>query len=491
MARPDSPLSSLAGELTIAAEMIPADNPGKDLVEGAGDSPIPRSETPPLAPAPAELGAHSAESFQRSLPFIEATQTIFATRNLEQLPQAIVEAAIRVMSADAVSLLLPRPDGTLFVAHASGLPPEVVPRTTRIGLGEGIAGRVAQSQQPLILQGFAHEGHGRAVSSIIYPLVQAGRLLGVVTFNRRRPQGPFGEADLHSAAILASQIVLALENSRLQRQSTVSERLAAVGQLAAGIAHEINTPVQFVGDSVQFVQGAMEDLARLIGRYQALRDQVMTGETVSRQLLQEIAGMEEEIELDFLATEVPRALARSLEGVRRVGEIVQAVKTFGRAETREKNLADLNELLQTAVVVARQQYVHVAALDLQLGEIPLLFCHSGDLLQVFLNLLLNAAHAIGALVPPAERGTITVRSSLVDGYLLVGVSDNGCGIPAGLGDKIFDPFFTTKDVGKGTGLGLSIARTLVVDKHGGSLTYESEVDRGTTFWVKLPLTEAT
>jgi signal transduction histidine kinase len=455
--------------------MVPAQDPGEHVVEATDPGAAPRPELAPPA------------NVERALPFVEATQTIFAARNLELLPQAIVEAAIRVMSADAVSLLLPRPDGTLTVACASGLPPEVVPKT-RIGMGEGIAGRVAQSKQPLILQGYAHQGHGRVVSSIIYPLVLAGRLLGVVTFNRRNPENPFAESDLQSAAILASQIVLALENSRLQRQSTLSERLAAVGQLAAGIAHEINTPVQFIGDSIHFVQGAMEDLARLVKAYQALRDQIAAGQPAAADLLAQIAGIEEEIELDFLCIEVPRALDRSVEGVRRVGEIVQAVKTFGRAEAREKSLADLNQLVQTAAVVARPEYRHIAEMKMDLGEIPPLLCHPGDLNQVFLNLLVNAAHAIGdAAKQTPGRGAITVRSSLVDGYILVGVSDTGCGIPPALGDKIFDPFFTTKDVGKGTGLGLSIARTLVVDKHGGSLTYESVVDGGTTFWVKLPV----
>jgi signal transduction histidine kinase len=457
-----------------------ADPPGSAQAEPA--------PTPGPAPAP-PAEPMAAVDVKSSIRFFEATRTIFATRDLEQLPQAIVEAAIRVMSADAVSLMLPRPDGSLALAHASGLPPEVVPRT-RIELGEGIAGRVAQSKQPVILQGQTPDGHGRVRTSIVYPLVSAGRLLGVVTFNRSAAEPPFGAPDLESAAILASQIMLALESARLTRQSTLSEKLAAVGQLAAGIAHEINTPVQFVGDSVQFVRGAMEDLARLLERHRALRDLVAAGQPVPPELLAEITGIEEEIELDFLSTEVPRALDRSVEGVRRVAEIVQAVKAFGRAETREKVLTDVNQLLSTSAVVARPEYRHIADLKTELGQLPQLLCHPGDLNQVFLNLVVNAAHAIADLQKRNPgRGTITVRSSLVDGHVLVGISDTGCGIPAAIGDKIFDPFFTTKDVGKGTGLGLSIARTLVVDKHGGSLTYETEAEKGTTFWVRLPLTE--
>ena len=326
--------------------MIPAPKPDDDDLPGAG---------PSAASAPV---VHPSD-VKRSRHFVEATRTIFATRNMEELPQAIVEAAIRVMNADAVSLLLPRPDGSLALAFASEVPPEIVSRT-RIKVGEGIAGRVARSLQPVVLQGQAPDGHGRALSSIVYPLVSAGRLLGIVTFNRRTPEPSFGDEELELAAVLASQIMLALENARLSRQTTLSEKLAAVGQLAAGIAHEINTPVQFVGDSIHFVRGAMEDLRRLLEPYHRLRDSVAGGQVPPPELLAEIAEIEEDIELDFLTAEVPRALERSIEGVRRVGEIVQAIKTFGRAESREKVLADVNRLLATSTVVARPEHHHIA-----------------------------------------------------------------------------------------------------------------------------------
>ena len=149
------------------------------------------------------------------------------------------------------------------------------------------------------------------------------------------------------------------------------------------------------------------------------------------ELLEQISELEEEIELDFLSTEVPRALDRSVEGVRRVAEIVQAVKAFGRAETREKVLADVNQLLTTTAVVARPEYRHIADAETQLGQLPQLLCHPGDLNQVFLNLVVNAAHAIADVQKRTRRaGTITVRPPLVDGHVLVGVSDTGCGIPA-------------------------------------------------------------
>jgi signal transduction histidine kinase len=434
-----------------------------------------------------DIGADPGAASGRAPHFLEATRVIFSARNPEALPAAIVEAAAQVMQAEAVSLLLPRGDGALYVAHASGIPPEVQ-RTIRITPGQGIAGRVAESMQPLLLNGEVAGGHGRARSSILYPLVAHGRLQGLFTFNRTTEAPPFTEGDVEVAGMLASQVLLALENARLMRQSTAAEKLAAVGQLAAGIAHEINTPIQFIGDSLFFMRGALDDMARLLAAYQAVAAAAAGGQVVPEGLIEQATALAEEVEIDYLGAEVPRALERSLEGVRRVGEIVQAVKTFGRADQREKQAADVNALIQTTVVVARPEYRQVAEVKLELGELPPLQCHPGDLSQVFLNLVVNASHAIGDVVRgTGERGSIHITTSFADGQVSIAIADTGGGIPPGIRDRVFDPFFTTKDVGKGTGLGLAIARTLVVDKHGGTLSFESEVGRGTTFWVRLPI----
>ena len=454
-----------------------------------GHPPISRSQREETQTASPEAPLGPSETInrlsERVLAFLSATRTIFDTTNTEKLPELIVQASSEVMLADDVSLLLPRGDGALFIAHSSGLSPEVAKRTT-VQVGLGLAGSVAASLQPRLLNGVVDGGHGRAKSSIIYPLASGSRLVGLLTFNRAGERHPFDQEDLALAGFLASQILLALENVRLVRQSTMSEKLAAVGQLAAGIAHEINTPIQFIGDSVHFLRGAIEELGALIGKYQAVCDAVESDKAAA-ELAHEAREVENEIELEYLAAEIPKALERSQEGVKRVAEIVQAVKTFGRAETREKTAADVNHLVQTVVVVARPEYRHVADLELDLGEIPLLHCHPGDLTQVFLNLIVNASHAIGGRLKEGQRGSIKVRTRFGDDQVIVAVIDDGGGIPKEAQGKIFDPFFTTKEVGKGTGLGLSIARTLVVEKHGGSISFDTIEGNGTTFWVRLPV----
>ena len=361
---------------------------------------------------------------RQAIHFFDATKAIFTTPNPERLPEVIVQAAITVMDADAVTLFLPRDDGNLYVAHASGLP-EDVRMTARVVLGEGIAGRVAEAQTPTVLTGAVTGGHGRAKSSIIYPLVSNGRLMGLLTFSRMASHSLYAEDDLESAAVLASQILLALENSRLARQSALSDKLAAVGQLAAGIAHEINTPIQFIGDSSYFLRGAMEDLQNLIGKYRSMCDTVRDGGDPS-QCIEELAALEEDLQLDYLREEIPKAIDRSLEGVRRVAEIVLAVKSFGRVELKEKTRADINQLLQTTVIVARPEYRDVAELKLELGDLQPLLCYPSDLNQVLLNLIVNASHAIADVHRKTGGDGSDHRAHVSEhGVVSIGISDTG------------------------------------------------------------------
>jgi signal transduction histidine kinase len=442
---------------------------------------LPRDRSSSLAAIPA-----------RSIQFFEATHAIFATRNVEQLPQVIVEAAAKVMDAEAVSLLLPSGDGTLYVAHASGLPPGVR-ESTRVTIGTGIAGQVAASHKPVVLNGPIPGGHGRSKSSIVFPLVAGERLAGVLTFNRSAVERSFAEDDLGAVSVLASLVLLALENSRLMRQAALSEKLAAVGQLVAGIAHEINTPVQFIGDSLHFLREAVADLGRVVDAYRAVNALAEAGDNgaLLPGAFAQAQSVCEEVEINYLQAETPKAVERSLEGVRRVSEIVQAVKAFGRVEQREKTEANINQLIETTAVVARAEYRHVADLKLELGEVGTILCHPGDLNQVLLNLVVNAAHAVADVVKTSGgRGLITVRTTRHAGDIIITISDTGTGIPTALRDKIFEPFFTTKEVGKGTGLGLAIARTIVEDKHAGRLSFESEIGHGTTFHIRLPIVDA-
>ena len=199
--------------------------------------------------------------------------------------------------------------------------------------------------------------------------------------------------------------------------------------------------------------------------------------------------MREQVEWDYLRLEIPKAMDQMLDGIKRVATIVRAMKEFSHIDrSPEKTPADLNKALESTLVVARNELKHVAEVETEYGTLPAVLCHGGDLNQVFLNLLVNAAHAIGDVVKQSgTKGLILVRTRQIDDWVEVSIADTGGGIPEEIQGKIFNPFFTTKEVGKGTGQGLTLARALVVEKHGGTLTFETELGKGTTFYVRLPV----
>jgi len=261
-----------------------------------------------------------------------------------------------------------------------------------------------------------------------------------------------------------------------------AQKMEAVGQLAAGVAHEINTPIQFIGDSVHFLGEAFDDLSALVGTYRELVH--ATGDPALRSRADQA---EQTADLEFVTDNVQPAIERTLDGVSRVSKIVCALKSFSHAGSDRPAPVDLNQALLDTLVVAANEYKYVADVATDLGELDPVTCHVGDLNQVFLNLLVNAAHAIADAQADGERGRILVRSRMADGWVTVSISDSGTGIPEDVQTRIFDPFFTTKEVGRGTGQGLSISRNLVVDKHGGALTFDTRPGEGTTFHVRLPV----
>ena len=266
-----------------------------------------------------------------------------------------------------------------------------------------------------------------------------------------------------------------------------AQKLESVGRLASGIAHEINTPIQFVGDNTRFLRDSFGGLQTLLSKYQELRDAAASG-VVSPGLLAEVRRVEEESDCAYLLEEIPKALTQTLDGVTRVATIVRAMKDFAHPESKERAAADLNKALLSTLTVARNELKYVADVETDFGDLPPVVCNISDLNQVFLNLLVNAAHAIGEVVKgTGEKGKIRVRTVAEGKTVQITITDTGCGIPEGIRTKVFDPFFTTKEVGRGTGQGLAIARSVVVDRHKGTLTFESEVGKGTTFYIRLPL----
>jgi PAS domain S-box-containing protein len=275
--------------------------------------------------------------------------------------------------------------------------------------------------------------------------------------------------------------------ARMELELGVAQKLEAVGQLAAGIAHEINTPIQFVGDSLAFLKDSFEDFERLLDVYRDVCTAVTTapGGEPARLRLEEA---EDAADLVYLQERLPAAFARTLEGIERVSSIVRAMKEFAHPQT-EQGPSDLNQGLATTLIVARNEYKYLADVETEFGELPLVVCNLSDLNQVFLNLIVNAAHAIEDAQGEHDRGTIRIVTACDAENATVAISDTGGGIPDEIATRVFDPFFTTKKVGRGSGQGLAIARALVT-KHDGTLTFETRAGSGTTFTIRLPLAGA-
>jgi signal transduction histidine kinase len=267
---------------------------------------------------------------------------------------------------------------------------------------------------------------------------------------------------------------------QLEQDLRIAQKLEAVGQLAAGIAHEINTPVQFVGDSVRFLDDAFADIAKLIAGYQKLLVEADAPEAA-------IADLEEVADLAYLTERTPVVFTRIYDGVERVATLVRAMKSFAHPSQTDRVLADLNEALRTTLTVARNEYKYLADIDLDLQEIPQVSCIVGDINQVFLNLIVNAAHAIEDTHRPEDsRGTIRIASSAAGDAVRFSFTDDGCGIAPDVCERVFDPFFTTKEVGRGSGQGLALSRA-IVERHAGRLTVQSELGVGSTFTIDLPV----
>jgi PAS domain S-box-containing protein len=266
-----------------------------------------------------------------------------------------------------------------------------------------------------------------------------------------------------------------------------AQKLEAIGQLASGIAHEINTPVQFVGDNLNFLGDGFRDLLTYVERVQQVLTRVPTAAGVQA----ELAQAQKAADVDYLRDEVPRALAESKDGVRRVAELVRAMKESAHLDRADKAPADVNRAIERSVVLARSELKYLAKVELDLHPLPELLCHIGSLSQVFINLLVNAAHAIEERgtrpTPPGWQRLITVRSAHVEHELVLRFSDTGCGIPDALRERIYEPFFTTKPLGKGSGQGLPLVRNVILGTHKGRIELESAVDVGTTFILRLPL----
>jgi two-component system NtrC family sensor kinase len=268
------------------------------------------------------------------------------------------------------------------------------------------------------------------------------------------------------------------EPRRMEVELQQAQKLEAVGRLAAGIAHEINTPIQFIGDNTHFLEDAFGAFSELMRKY---------ADALPSDARDAMRSVEEEADLAYLREQVPKTIVRTLEGVQRVATIVRAMREFAHPDHREMVATDLNRSIQATLEVARNEYKYVADVETDLGKLPLVMCHAGDMNQVVLNIVINAAHAIADVVRGTSgRGKIRVSTRHDGGDVVVTISDSGSGIPEEVRHRIFEPFFTTKEVGRGTGQGLALARTIMA-KHRGSIAFETEPGKGSTFILRVPV----
>ena len=275
----------------------------------------------------------------------------------------------------------------------------------------------------------------------------------------------------------------------LEAQLRQAQKLESIGQLSAGIAHEINTPIQYVGDNLRYLHESFQGMEAILSQMLKFLDQVRAGD-VDQGMIRVIDKACQEADLDFTLQEVPRAVEQSLEGVERVANIVRSMKEFSHPGDERKIPSNINRGLENTITVARNEWKYVAEMVLDLSpDLPLVPCLVSELNQVFLNMIVNASQAIAEKLgdAPADKGTITVRTYQEEDMVVVEVEDTGSGIPKTVQDRIFDPFFTTKEVGKGTGQGLAIAHNVIVVKHNGKISFKSEEGVGTTFILKLPI----
>jgi signal transduction histidine kinase len=322
------------------------------------------------------------------------------------------------------------------------------------------------------------------------------------------------------------------ERTALKAQLARAQRWELVGQLAAGIAHEINTPTQYIGDNLRFLRDAFADLRPLLTSCLALLDtrggltaqsdrrtppdaaagKIRVPRTVENMLAprtEEKMPAPPSVEMtdaEFLLGEIPAAIEQSLEGVERVAEIARSMKDFSHPDNGQKHPVDLNRVIQSTLIISRNEWKYVAEVTTDLDPgLPPVECVPGEINQVLLNLIVNAAHAVeakrgpgaaGCGAPSAEdgrqdacpkAGTIAIRTRQDGDWVQIQVEDSGSGIPEPIRDKVFERFFTTKEAGRGTGQGLAIARGIVVDRHGGTISFDTQVGRGTVFTVRIPI----
>jgi signal transduction histidine kinase len=277
---------------------------------------------------------------------------------------------------------------------------------------------------------------------------------------------------------------------RQARENSQGQKLESIGRVATGVAHEINSSMQFVADSVRFVRHSLKDVPRAIASYRALSANALAGKDVAA-AARLAHDTDESADLNYFLSNAPDALDRALDGIDRVGSIARSMSEFAHPDARMKADVDLNRAIKHTLNMARNEYKDIAELETHFAQLPLVRCYAGEIGQAVLNIVLNAAHAVAdSIAGTDQKGRISVRTRLLDHEVEIAIGDSGDGIAEEDRARIFEPFFTTKKVGRGTGQGLALSRALVVERHQGSIHFETETGKGTTFYIRLPVSDA-
>ncbi|NLF52427.1 MAG: PAS domain S-box protein, partial [Leptolinea sp.] len=278
------------------------------------------------------------------------------------------------------------------------------------------------------------------------------------------------------------------EKQLADAQSALSQKMEAIGQLAAGIAHEINTPIQYIGDNLRFLQKSISRFSEMVEACHLLEND----QPVRQDCVDHLLEIKKQTKIEHYIKESPVAVQEALDGVERVRKIVLAMREFSHPSEKEKKLADINHGIETTVVISRNEWKYSVELETDLDpELPPVFCQIDEINQVILNMIINSVHAIEEVIPPGsdQKGKINISTKKAGDHVIIKIRDSGKGIPEEIKQRIFDPFFTTKGVGKGTGQGLSLAHQIIIKKHHGTINVDSAVGTGTTFTIDLPIEE--
>jgi len=273
-----------------------------------------------------------------------------------------------------------------------------------------------------------------------------------------------------------------------ETQAMISKKMESIGQLAAGIAHEINSPLQFITDSFYFIESSLNDLINYINSIDESMQSINVNDNI-QVVRHNLTAMRTNYDIDFIVGQLPDSFKRVSRGLERVSKIINAMKIFTHSGAHEKADTNINQNIEIAVLLTKNEWKYVSEVILELQEpMPPLYCNSDEINQVLINLIVNASHAIEEKKEiDGNNGTILIKTEINDNFCLISVQDNGIGVEKNNIDRVFDPFFTTKPPGKGTGQGLSIIHDIIVNKHMGKIFFDSERMQGTTVTIKLPI----